>query len=149
MSHTRNKQGFTLIELVIVLAIAALIIAGVLLAVGGAQRSQRDSSTKSAAAQVAQALENAASNNNGVVPNTALAASYLTNVKDGNGNAPSFVAAPNAGAASTNPGIIYAGQAKCSGGSGVTGTIVAGTTRQYAVTYWVENGGQNVCLDNT
>ena len=41
-----SNKGFTLIEIVIVLAIAALIMVIVFLAVQGAQRSQRDTATK-------------------------------------------------------------------------------------------------------
>jgi len=149
-----NKQskGFTLIELVIVLAIAALVLAAILLAVGGAQRSQRDTTTKNSAGRVGSALQNYASNNNGAMPaaNTALAANYLTNISDGLGGSPAAkdpATSPSAAAGAGNE-IIYSGTAKCSAGNGVAGTLTAGTTRNYAVDYWVENGQTNVCLDN-
>ncbi len=66
-----NKRGFTLIELVIVLAIAALILAGVLLAVTGAQQSQRDSHRRRASGQIGALLQESAGNNNGNYPGTA------------------------------------------------------------------------------
>ncbi|MFI5240536.1 MAG: type II secretion system protein [Candidatus Saccharimonadia bacterium] len=70
---TLNKQrsGFTLIELVIVLAIAALIILVVLEAVGAAQRSQRDSARKNEAGRFVSLLEQYASNNGGNYPTVA------------------------------------------------------------------------------
>jgi prepilin-type N-terminal cleavage/methylation domain-containing protein len=71
MISLKNKKGFTLIELVIVLAIAALIILVVLQAVGAAQKSQRDNARKNKAAQIESYLTEYASNTgNGSVPAT-------------------------------------------------------------------------------
>ena|ERR1019366_3769032 len=71
---TKRDKGFTLIEIVIVLAIAALIILVVLQAVGAAQRSNRDSTRKQEVARVVSLLEQYASNNGGIYPaNTAAA----------------------------------------------------------------------------
>jgi prepilin-type N-terminal cleavage/methylation domain-containing protein len=67
----KQQKGFTLIEIVIVLAIAALILAGVLLAVTGAQRSRRDTQRRDDAGRVASYLEQSASNFNGNYPGTA------------------------------------------------------------------------------
>lgn len=64
----KRDKGFTLIELVIVLAIAALIILVVLQAVGAAQKSNRDSTRKQEAARVVSLLEQYASNNGGKYP---------------------------------------------------------------------------------
>lgn len=63
-----KKKGFTLIEVVIVLAIAALILIIVFLAVTGAQRSRRDEQRRNDLARVISQLENWASNNNGNLP---------------------------------------------------------------------------------
>lgn len=65
-----NNRGFTLIEVVIVLAIAALIILVVLQAVSAAQRSSRDNTRKQEAGQVAAMLEQYASNNRGRYPSS-------------------------------------------------------------------------------
>lgn len=70
----KRDKGFTLIEIVIVLAIAALIILVVLQAVGAAQRSNRDSTRKQEAARVVSLLEQYASNNGGKYPATTAAA---------------------------------------------------------------------------
>lgn len=65
---TKRRDGFTLIELVIVLAIAALIILVVLQAVGAAQRSNRDNARKQEAGRFVSLLEQYASNNGGNYP---------------------------------------------------------------------------------
>ncbi len=64
----RNEQGFTIIEVVLVLAIAGLIFLVVFLAVPQLQRSQRDSQRTSDLGRLMTALENYASNNNGQYP---------------------------------------------------------------------------------
>lgn len=69
MQHiAKREKGFTLIEVVIVIAIAAALIAIVLLAVTGAQRAQRDQTRKSDAGRIAAMLEQYASNNGGKYP---------------------------------------------------------------------------------
>lgn len=68
ISKNNFKTGFTLIEVVIVLAIGALIILVVLNAVGSARRNQRDSTRRTEASQVASALEQFAANNNARYP---------------------------------------------------------------------------------
>jgi len=147
---TKQPKGFTLIELVIVLAIAALVLAAILLAVGGAQRSQRDTTTKNSAGRVGSALQNFASNNNGAMPAVATSpgANYLTNIVDGQGGAPAAAAIGASAAAGAGNEIRYSGNARCSAGNGVAGTLAAGSARSYAVDYWVENGQTNVCIDN-
>ncbi len=63
-----KRKGFTLIEIVIVLAIAALIMVIVFLAVQGAQRSRRDTQTKNNVNRIIALAENFASANNGAYP---------------------------------------------------------------------------------
>ena len=79
IKNLKAKQGFTLIEVVIVLAIAALIITVVLQAVTSAQRSSRDNNRKQEAGRVVAMLEQYASNNNGVYPVGGSVQSALTN----------------------------------------------------------------------
>jgi prepilin-type N-terminal cleavage/methylation domain-containing protein len=64
----RKRKGFTLIEVVIVIAIGALIILVVLQAVSNAQESQRDSTRRQEASQIVAALEQFAANNQGTYP---------------------------------------------------------------------------------
>ncbi len=80
MLRKLNKaKGFTLIEVVIVLAIAALILLVVFNAIASAQKSQRDTTRKTEAGRIVSLLEQSASNASGVYPSTtALAKTAVT-----------------------------------------------------------------------
>lgn len=64
----RNSEGFTIIEVMIVLAIAALILLIVLLAVPALQRNSRNTTIKNDASSVAGAVNTYESDNNGKLP---------------------------------------------------------------------------------
>lgn len=70
-SLAKNKQGFTIIEVVLVLAIAALIFLMVFIALPALQRNQRDTARKNVASKVASAVTSFQSNNRGNNPTTA------------------------------------------------------------------------------
>ncbi len=83
---TRKESGFTIIEVVLVLAIAGLIFLVVFLALPALQRSQRDSQRRTDLGRLMAQLETYASNNNGRYPDPATATeisgfigNYLTN----------------------------------------------------------------------
>lgn len=61
----KKEKGFTLIEIVLVLAIAGLILVIVFLAVSGAQKSRRDTQRKNDNARLLSQVESCASNNSG------------------------------------------------------------------------------------
>lgn len=63
-----NEKGFTIIEVVLVLAIAGLIFLVVFLALPQLQRSRRDTQRKSDAGRGLAALESYSGNNNGSYP---------------------------------------------------------------------------------
>jgi prepilin-type N-terminal cleavage/methylation domain-containing protein len=63
-----NKDGFTIIEVMIVLAIAGLILLIVFLAVPALQRSSRNTQRKNDAASIGAAIANYISNNGGSLP---------------------------------------------------------------------------------
>jgi len=67
----RPRQGFTLIEIVIVLAIAGIVMATVFLGVNGAQRAQRDNDRRDyvqrALAKIQEYRSNNAGNSTGMV----------------------------------------------------------------------------------
>ena len=65
-----GRQGFTIIEVMIVLAIAALILLVVFLAVPALQRSQRNNARKSDASRLAAAIVDYTSTSQGVLPTT-------------------------------------------------------------------------------
>jgi prepilin-type N-terminal cleavage/methylation domain-containing protein len=64
----KKPNGFTLIEFVIVIALASLLMLTVLNATGGAKRSQRDAARKSDFGRMRSQLESYASNHGGKYP---------------------------------------------------------------------------------
>lgn len=64
----KKQQGFTLIEIVMVMAIAGLIMVVVFLAIGGAQKSRRDNDRRAAVSRILAAAEQVAGTNNGAYP---------------------------------------------------------------------------------
>lgn len=147
VQQLKNKKGFTLVELVIVLAIGALIIAAVLVAVGGAQKSRRDSQRRNDTASLISALESYASNNNGSYPptlaggaNTTVLDKYFTATDPSTGNRYTFNSTQP-----TNPGDLrYALSAECNGNSV---TSLTNQNRKYAVVSYLETGDV-YCKDN-
>lgn len=75
-----NSKGFTIIEVMIVLAIAALILLIVLLAVPALQRSSRNTQRKNDISALAASVANYITNNNGTVPNNIAVASDTATV---------------------------------------------------------------------
>lgn len=66
---TGDRGGFTIIEVVLVLAIAGLIFLMVFIALPSLQRSQRDTQRRTMAANVQKAVIQYQTNNNGKLPN--------------------------------------------------------------------------------
>lgn len=66
-----NKKGFTIIEVLIVLAIAGLILLVVFLAVPALQRNSRNTQKRQSVAQVLSMVSEYQSNNNGALPSNA------------------------------------------------------------------------------
>jgi len=66
--NKKDQKGFTIIEVMIVLAIAGLIIAVVLVAVPQLQRNQRNNARKSILSRIKSEIDNYAGNNNGTYP---------------------------------------------------------------------------------
>ena len=65
---TKNKKGFTIIEVVLVLAIAGLIFLMVFIALPALQRSQRNTQREDDLARILTGVNNYQTNNNGKVP---------------------------------------------------------------------------------
>lgn len=65
---TKSKKGFTIIEVVLVLAIAGLIFIMVFVALPALQRNQRDAQRRNDVAKVAAALDQYKTNNRGKLP---------------------------------------------------------------------------------
>lgn len=143
-NYLKNKQGFTLIELVIVLAIAALILAGVLVAVTGAQKARRDTQRKDDMGKIASYLEQYASNHGGDYPNSSATLStfvstYVTgnNLKDPSAGTytMSYTSPAAPGSLAT---INYQVNFTCPSGGGAA--VSGGGNRRYAMTTTLESG---------
>lgn len=68
---TKKQQGFTIIEVVLVLAIAGLIFLVVFLAVPALQRGQRDTARRNDVGRVIAAVQSYRTNSKGTLPATA------------------------------------------------------------------------------
>jgi prepilin-type N-terminal cleavage/methylation domain-containing protein len=138
----KKDKGFTLIEIVLVLAIAGLLLVIVFLAVSGAQKSRRDSQRKNDASAFAAALEQYASNNAGQYPTAkaGLAANYFSRKDPSTGAAYSIVtkAPTSAGQIEYQPGSLC--PLSVTGGAKAVGA-------SYAVTVYTEQGS-GYCVDN-
>lgn len=71
MKKTRSKEGFTIIEVVLVLAIAGLIMLMVFVALPALQRSQRDTQRREDMSRLVTAMNNYSSLHAGVAPTIA------------------------------------------------------------------------------
>ena len=138
---TLKKSGFTLIEIVIVLAIAALIIVIVFVAVQGAQRSRRDTARRAAASRVLASLTQCAGDNSGTIGTTASAGPPVTTLV----NCGSYITTAD-GVGSLNDGVVAGGMSVSVPGpyarSAGTGTCPATMTAAMVST----TAGGNVCV---
>lgn len=141
-TQSKKQSGFTIIEVMIVLAIAGLIMAIVFLAIPALQRSNRNTQRKSDASRLAGLVAEFQSNNNGGLPadvSTALGkptwASFTT--------VSIATAASNPAAPNPDTLLLVTGS-NCD----TNGKVLApGTARQFAVFYGIEPSGTQ-CLAN-
>jgi len=150
--NNKEQKGFTIIEVVLVLAIAALIFLMVFIALPALQRGQRDSQRKNDLSRVQTAIQNYQSNNRNKLPDDAsltsgsFITSYLTvggdSFSDPDGTDYSFKVG-------TSPSAFVAGEihftkkAVCDGETLTTGQ----GTGKIAFQYKLEGGG-TVCINN-
>jgi prepilin-type N-terminal cleavage/methylation domain-containing protein len=149
----KDKKGFTIIEVMIVLAIAGLIILIVLLAVPQLQRNSRNTGRKSDITRIAAGVNEFASNNNGAMPAEGNMAAIITQT----GNLGQYVAADRVANATLAQGVLgnTANQPRfrlvTNAVCGAGGVTTAGSPRQAALQYQLEtnNGAvhNNVCVD--
>lgn len=155
MSKQELKQkGFTIIEVVLVLAIAALIFLMVFIALPALQSSQRDTARKNDVSIVASAVNTWSGNSRGQALSTLTGPklqTYVDNLSDNSDKAQVTVSAYTAGAKVTPAdGVItVVTGAKCGTVAGADVTPAKGTLRQYATITRVEAaGGSAYCLDS-
>ena len=153
--QTKKAKGFTIIEVVLVLAIAGLIFLMVFIALPALQRNQRDTQRKNDLSRVQSAINNYQANNRGNVPAletasvaTSFISSYMTvggdTFSDPSGAAYSF-AAGTVGILPTGDSnvIHFFASAKC---SGEHARAVNGASK-VAISMKLEGGGV-YCLNN-
>ena len=141
-TKTNKQSGFTIIEVMIVLAVAGLIMAIVFLAIPALQRSNRNTQRKNDATRLAGLVAEFQSNNNGKLP-----ANVTTDI-----GSPTWSSFDTAGvtivAKSTNPGAPNQDEMKLVTGAKCNGNTldtVAGTARQVVVWWGIEPSGTQ-CL---
>jgi len=159
LNKIKNRnEGFTIIEVLIVLAIAGLILLIVFLAVPALQRNSRNTQRKNEVGRFGSAIADYLSNNNGTVPTTA---ANLTTIKTSVGDLTQY------SSTTTGTGAMTGGRFNLQNGVAVSpaptiaksagdalllvtkaecDTTAAGTTkvgtndRQMAILYTVESG---------
>lgn len=145
MSRQQLKEkGFTIIEVVLVLAIAALIFLMVFIALPALQRSQRDTARKNDVSIVSSAITSYQSSNGGANPTDAgKLAKYVGTLSNNSelGKVASTAASP---VTATDGKIdVYTGF-KCNaadGDSANTVSITSGSRRNIAIVTLLESGG--------
>lgn len=155
----RKESGFTIVEVMIVLAIAGLVILIVFLAVPALQRNSRNTQARNEASGVVGAVNEFIGNNNGKLPAVSgsgtagsdaakvLALAKLQNVTTLTVVAQTTATAPNATT------IVISRGSKCASpsASGFTSSVkAAGAARQFAVLYPMEDsaGDATGCVDS-
>ncbi len=155
MTRQQIKQrGFTIIEVVLVLAIAALIFLMVFIALPALQRNQRDIARKEELQKVIGAVSTYQGNNRAASPdNAGDLASYLdseSGVEDPTIELPSGTTVSigpsdaNESTPTSDEIIIYIGK-KCGSASGDSVALEDGSSRQVAATVLLENGNAPFC----
>jgi prepilin-type N-terminal cleavage/methylation domain-containing protein len=146
----KRTEGFTIIEVLIVLAIAGLILLIVFLAVPALQRNSRNTQYKNDAASILSAASEWSNNNNGTVPASANSAAILGLTKAKNITALNIVTkgtsaiTPAFDTATIDTGV------KCPATvSGASVTPVLSSTRAMVMIYAVEDSGGAVLAQCT
>lgn len=165
MSIQQKQRGFTIIEVVLVLAIAALIFLMVVIALPALQRNQRDTARKTVLGKVSSAVTTYQSNKRAAQPTKGVDLQGYVDGRTGTtsdkGAAGSFTASANdtvidndyivnvkayasgdtVGNADTNVVQVVTGATCNSTGD----AVVSGTTRNAAILIKLENGSAIVC----
>lgn len=158
MTRQQIKQrGFTIIEVVLVLAIAALIFLMVFIALPALQRNQRDIARKEELQKVIGAVSTYQGNNRASSPdNAGDLASYLDSDSSADADTIDLPSGTTVtiGAAdddSSSPSqdeiFLYIGK-KCGSVDGDTVNLEDGSSRQVAATVLLENGNAPFCQES-
>lgn len=143
----KREQGFTIIEVLIVLAIAALIFLIVFLAVPALNRNSRNNAIKHDAANVLSGVQTFESNNSGQLPTNVVCTNGTATITGGAGTQQNTISVQPSTVCNFNAGFVTTGSAnlghlhvdtaqQCNGN---VAPYVA-NTRSVAVTFLVETG---------
>lgn len=146
----RNQnQGFTIIEVLIVLAIAGLIMLIVFLAVPALQRNSRNTARKNDVGRVGAAVTEFSTSNNGRTPTSPADKTTVLNFSGDlaqyDSSNVSIASSHTNGGTSNASSLIIVPGGKC----GNNGETVQGSTRQVAIQYALEGSNNPVpaCQD--
>jgi prepilin-type N-terminal cleavage/methylation domain-containing protein len=149
LQKNKDQKGFTIIEVLIVLAIAGLILLIVFLAVPALQRNSRNTQRKTDVGRIGGAATTVVSNANGQITATTFTTA-IVNAELGT-NLSYYTPSTDITAAigtQTNPAnkdkVVVVGGAKCNGADATA------QPRQIAVLYSIENGSGGatpLCID--
>lgn len=158
-----NAKGFTIIEVVLVLAIAGLIFLMVFIALPALQRSQRDTQRRDDVSRIATQINNFQTANRGAIPTTASGAGgingtggFVQRYLGGTGsvagdeyNDPRTGTGYTITSATTDPteGQIRYRTGTICGTDGVAATAGA-SGRNYTLRIWLEGQTTPYCIDN-
>lgn len=157
MNTTQTKKGFTIIEVVLVLAIAGLIFLMVFIALPALQSGQRDNARKNDVSIVASAVNTYTGGNRGNFPNDAALQSYVQDVSDNTDKTAVTIVArgstTSVAIADAQVKVITGAKCGATGKKGQNGsasqTIADGTKRQYVtITLLEAGGGTSFCQDS-
>ncbi len=159
MNTQQKTKGFTIIEVVLVLAIAGLIFLMVFTALPALQRSQRDTARKSDVSTVASTVTSYTGNNRGAFPGSGTTALPVTSGTTGfagylgslssNTTAVTVATAGTLTATPADGTITVTQKTKCGTSSPTSQALVVGTTRQFTVVTKLESGnGAYFCQDS-
>jgi prepilin-type N-terminal cleavage/methylation domain-containing protein len=143
-----NKSGFTIIEVLIVLAIAGLIMLIVFLAVPALQRNSRNTQYRNDAASLLAAATEWSNNNNGSVPATGNSSAVQANAKTQSITTLNIAAGSTSVTPTFSAATIVTG-VKCGTGSGSSYSLTGSSTRAMAVVYAIENSSGAVVAQCT
>ncbi len=141
MAPQHYKKGFTIIEVVLVLAIAGLIFLIVFITLPAMQRGQRDDARKRDVSLVATAVTTYTSANRSKWPTTSQLADYLDTLSGNSDKAKVTVTSMQNNVAPADAAITVVTGAKCGDSSKTQQTLIKGTARQFVVVTKLEAGG--------
>lgn len=154
-----KAAGFTIIEVMIVLAIAGLIMAIVFLAIPALQRNNRNTQRKTDVGRVYTLINDYVSNNNGTLPvkldfktGGTTADLDLTKEKfsilaidlDIGKSICTTGASASCGAVPSDDHVVYVTNADC--GTGKNAPVYNASARSYALWYYIEGATSTQCL---